>query len=75
MNNIQSSFDKRENLTTPVFSFPPSPKDEVEVPQLEHLLQVRTNMKKIVFSNIEEILEADAHKLEDIGEVNFLLQQ
>jgi hypothetical protein len=45
------------------------------VPQIEHRLEVRSNMKKIIISNLEEVQEADAHKLEDIGEVNFVLHQ
>ena len=73
--DVQTEFDKRENLTVPFLKFPPMPTEEVKIPELDHVLEVRNVMKKIVLSSLEEVQEADSHKLEDIGEVNFLLQQ
>lgn len=73
LSKLDSFFSKRENLTSPKMKFPPMPEEEVKIPELPNALQVRRNMRKIVFSSLEEVQEADSHNLEDIGEVNFLL--
>lgn len=62
-------------MTTPVHRFPPRPKEEVEVPELDKFMQTHKEVRKLLFSSIEEIKEAESHSLEDITEVSFQLQQ
>jgi hypothetical protein len=73
--NIEDWFELRDNFSRPSRVFPQIPSYEERVELIDYKLEIRKNMKKIIFSDMKEIAECSTHQMEDIGELSILLQQ